>query len=129
MKVLVLTNNNFEVKEIKGELEDLQKIVGGHIEIPYLSRVFNNNGIDVIINDEGKFIDGMRPEIAIVDDETGSILDVVMGNCIFASHDEEGNTVELSEDQELVVLGELVTRIGLTNRNTGETHEVRALFI
>ena len=128
MKVLVLTNNNFEVKEIKGELEDLQKIVGGYIEINYLSRVFHNNDIDVIINDEGKFIDGMRPEIAIVDDETGSILDVVMGNCIFASHDEEGNTIGLNEEQLYIVMQELKMN-AMLNYSNGKRYDVRTLFI
>ena len=32
MKLLVLTNGKFEIKEITNELEDLQKIVGGYIE-------------------------------------------------------------------------------------------------
>ena len=129
MNIMILSNGTFEEREIENTLEELQEIVGGYIEIPYLGDTFQRNGIDVIINEEGKLIEGMRPEIAIVDSEQMQILDVVYGNCIFASHDEEGNTVELSEDQELIVLGELVTRIGLTNRNTGETHEVRALFI
>ena len=66
MKVLVLSNNKFEVKEIENTLEELQAIVGGYIEIPFLSRVFADNGIDVIINEEGKLIEGMKPEIAIV---------------------------------------------------------------
>ena len=52
--------------------------MGGYIEIPYLSEVFAKNGIDVIINDEGKFIEGMKPEIAIVKDGTNEVLDVVM---------------------------------------------------
>jgi hypothetical protein len=107
MKVLVLTNGKFETKEITNELEELQKIVGGWIEIPYLSDVLNNNGIDVIINEEGKFIDGLRPEIAVVDKETNQILDIVMGNCIFASHDDEGETIELNEKQYKVVMEEL----------------------
>ena len=46
MKALVLTKNNFEVREIKGELEDLQNIVGGYIEVPFLSNAFTENGIE-----------------------------------------------------------------------------------
>lgn len=107
MKVLVLTNGNFETKEITNELQDLQKIVGGYIEVPFLSETLRENGIDVIINEEGKFIEGLRPEIAIVDRNTNQVLDVVMGNCIFASHDEEGETVPLTEKQYKVVMQEL----------------------
>lgn len=63
MKVLVLSGSVFEEREIKNELEDLQEIVGGYIEIPFLSREFNDNKIDVIINEEGKFIEGDRKSV------------------------------------------------------------------
>ena len=114
MKVLVLSNNKFEVKEIENTLEELQAIVGGYIEIPFLSRVFADNGIDVIINEEGKFIEDCKPQIAIVDGETKQILDVVHGNCIFASHNEEGDTTELTEEQMKVVMQELRMDVVLT---------------
>ena len=93
MKVLVLSGNTLEEREIKNTLEDLQDIVGGYIEIPFLSRVFNDNKIDVIINEKGKFIEGLEPEIVVMDRATQRILDVVYGNCVFASHDYEGNTI------------------------------------
>jgi hypothetical protein len=120
MKILVLSNNKFEVKEIENTLEELQKIVGGYIEIPFLSRTFNNNGIDVIINDEGKFIEDCKPEIAIVDGETKQVLDVVHGNCIFASHNEEGDTTGLTEEQMKVVMQELKMDVVLTYPNNKE---------
>lgn len=123
MKVLVLSKTELLEKEIGTELEDLQEIVGGYIEIPFLSDVFNDNGIDVIINEEGKLIGGMDPEIAIVDKRNGSILDIVYGNCIFASHDEEGNTVGLNGRQMIIVAEELKT-VGMLNSKM-----VRALFI
>lgn len=117
MKVLVLTNGNFETKEITNELQDLQKIVGGYIEVPFLTETFTKNGIDVIINEEGKFIEGLRPEIAIVDRNTNQVLDVVMGNCIFASHDEEGETIPLTEEQYKIVMTELQMMCVLTYGN------------
>lgn len=129
MKVLVLTNGNLEAKEIANGLEALQEIVGGYIEIPYLGDKFLNNGIDVIINEEGKLIDGLKAEIAIVDEKRGNVLDIVYGNCIFASHDEEGETIGLNEEQIKVVTEELETVIELMNKRTLEEFEVRALFI
>ena len=96
MKVLVLSNGELKAKEIGTKLEDLQEIVGGYIEIPFLSKKFFDNEIDIIINEEGKLIDGLKAEIAIVSEEHGNILDIVYGNCIFASHDDEGNTVGLT---------------------------------
>lgn len=129
MKVLVLSNGELKEKEIGTKLEDLQEIVGGYIEIPFLSEVFYNNGIDIIINEEGKLIEGMNAEIAIVNEEQGKILDIVYGNCIFASHDEEGNTIGLNEEQTKIVMEELETVIELMNTKTFEEFEVRVLFI
>lgn len=106
MKVLVLENGMLEEKEIENTLESLQKIVGGWIEIPYISHRFAEETIDVIINEEGKMI-GLEPQIAVVRKDDNKILDLVMGNCIFASHDEEGNTVALNDKQIKVIKEEL----------------------
>lgn len=129
MKVLVLSNGELRETEIGNELEDLQKIVGGYIEIPFLGDKFRDNNIDVIINEEGKLIEGMTAEIAIVDEKQGRILDVVYGNCIFASHDEAGETIGLTEEQIEFVKEELETVIELMNKRTLEGFEVRVLFI
>ena len=129
MKVLVLSNGELKEQEIGTELEDLQKIVGGWIEIPFLSHKFRDNGINTIINEEGKLIEGMKPEIAIADEGKGTILDIVYGNCIFASHNEEGDTIGLTEEQMQIVTEELETVIELTNKKTLEEFEVKVLFI
>lgn len=129
MKVLILSGSILEEKEIKNTLEDLQQIVGGYIEIPFLSRVFNENKINIIINDEGKFIEGLEPEIAVIKKETNTILDIVYGNCVFASHDHEGNTIELNEEQKQIVKEELKTDIVLKDQSKDKHYLVRALFI
>ena len=129
MKVLVLSNGELKEKEIDNTLEELQKIVGGYIEFPFLGNKFKDNVIDVIINEEGKFVEGLKPEIAIVNEKVGSIMDIVYGNCIFASHDKDGNTIALTEEQIKVVMEELEVVIELMNKDTMENFEVRALFI
>ena len=129
MKVLVLSNGRLKEQEIENTLEELQKIVGGYIEIPYLSKEFNDNGIDVIINEEGKFTEGLRPEIAIVDGKTKKILDVIVGNCIFASHDEEGNTVGLNDKQMKVVMQELQMDATLAYQNAKKEYNAKVLFV
>ena len=129
MKVLVLSNGKLEVKEIENTLETLQNIVGGYIEIPYLGETLGRNEIDVIINDEGKFIDGLQPEIAIVDKKTEKVLDIVYGNCIFASHDEEGNTVSLDDKQILIVIKSLETEAMLYDKNKEKDFLVKVLFV
>lgn len=106
MKVLVLENGQLKEREIKNTLEALQEIVGGWIEIPFLSEKLYQEGIDIIINEEGKLI-GLEPQVVIVKKGTSQILDLLAGNCIFASHDEEGNTVELNDKQIEIVKEEL----------------------
>lgn len=123
MKTLVLSNNELEVKDIENTLEALQKIVGGYIEIPFLSKTFYQNEIDIIINEEGKMIEGLKPEIAILEKGSNKVLDVVMGNCLFASHDDEGNTVGLTDKQIEIVENELKMS-GMLGNNI-----VRVLFI
>ena len=127
MRVLVLSNGELQEKDIPNTLEELQKIVGGYIEIPFLSRVFNENKINIIINEEGKFIDGLKPEIAIIKQGVNAILDVVHGNCIFASHDMEGNTIALTDEQIRIVQEKLKTDVLLTNEN--KSCLVKALFV
>lgn len=129
MKVLVLSNGKLEEREINNELTELQKIVGGYIEIPYLSDVFNENEIDVIINGEGKFIDGLKPEMTVIFGETGRVLDIVYGNCIFTSHDDEGNTTELTDAQKKIVMEELNMEVVLTYEDGKKKAITKALII
>lgn len=129
MKVLVLSNGQLEEKEIDNTLEELQRIVGGYIEFPLLGGVFKKHNIDTIINEEGKFIEGLKPEIALIDGNTKKILDVVYGNCIFASHDAEGNTIGLDDKQIKVVIQELQMDVVLTYQNANKEFVVKALFM
>lgn len=127
MQTIILSNGELKVQHIKNTLEALQEIVGGYIEIPFLSEIFNDNNIDIVINEEGKFIEGLNPEIAIVN-KNGQILDLVYGNCIFVSHDERGETVSLDDKQIKIITRELKDVI-LTNQETEETRLIKALVI
>lgn len=128
MKVLVLSNGELQEREIENTLEELQKIVGGNIEFPFLGKVFAENEIDIIINEDGKYIDGLKPEIAVMT-ESGNIYDIIYGNCIFASHDSVGNTTALTDKQIEVVTEKLKAVAELTHKDTGERMTVRALFV
>lgn len=129
MNVLILNSGKLEQKNIKNTLEALQEVVGGYIEIPFISQKFLEYEIDIIINEEGKFIDGLKPEIAIIKSGTNQILDLVYGNCIFASHDEVGNTTELNEKQIDIIKEELKTEVMLHNKNEDKDFMVKVLFI
>lgn len=129
MRVLILSNGQLEEKEIDNTLEELQGIVGGYIEFPLLGGIFQKNIIDTIINEEGKYIEGLKPEIALIDNNTKKILDIVYGNCIFASHDKEGNTIGLNDKQIKVVMQELQMDVTLTYQDNGKEFVVKALFL
>ena len=54
-------------------------------------------GCDVICDDEGLLKQNQKPSyIEVLNDE---IIRVLVGNIIFASHDDEGNTVSLTDSQ------------------------------
>lgn len=129
MMVLILSNGELKEREIENTLEELQKLVGGYIEVPYLGKIFRENGIDVIVNEEGKFVEGLRPEIVVLDEKTKQTIDVVYGNCVFTTHDEEGNTVQLSQEQAEIVMEELRMDVMLRFPNKDEAVKVKALFI
>jgi hypothetical protein len=129
IKALVLSKGNLEEQNIDNTLEELQKIVGGYIEIPYLSKSFKEYGIDIIINDEGKYIEGLTPEIAVVGKETNAVLDVVYGNCVFVSHDTQGNTVGLSNEQIEVVTEELELSAMLNDSKDEKDYLVKVLLV
>lgn len=93
-----LQEPTFAVREIRNTLSNLQAIVGGNIEIPYISQELAEMGIDMIINEEGKLED-LRTSILIVDEETDKIIDEIKGNVVFASHNEEGETISLNDKQ------------------------------
>lgn len=98
MKVLVLSNGIFKEKEIDNTLEALQSEVNGYIEIPYLSNRLSEKRIDMIINEEGKMIDDLKIEIVVVASNR-NVTDIIFGNIVFASNDDEGNTVGLTDEQ------------------------------
>lgn len=97
MRILVLSNGNFTEKDIPDTLEALQKEVGGLIDIPHMSDKLFRSGIDMIINDDGKGIEGINKEIAVLHD--GKLVDIIYGNVVFAGYDAEGNNISLDEKQ------------------------------
>lgn len=106
MRVMVLSGSKLEERDIVNDLEPMYEIVGGHIETPMISVKFRDNGIVPIVNDEGKFIDSLKPEIAICK-RNGLILDVVVGNVIFAAFDGIEDFTSLTDRQIRIIKNEL----------------------
>lgn len=83
--------------EVEDKLEILQTLVDGLIEVIELTP-----GIDMICNEEGKLI-GLEENINLD-------YDIIVGDVIICSHDNEGNFVGLTEEQKKIVDRELEYR-------------------
>lgn len=83
-----------EVEEIT--LKYMQEVVGGWIEMPYLSEALDSRKIDIVINEEGKLME-LEPNILVMN--KAEILDVVVGDILFVANDGEGKTIGLNDTQ------------------------------
>ena len=83
-------------EEIENTLENLQKIVGGLIELIY---PFEDEEIALVCNDEGK-INNLPLNRILFDKETGRPLDIISGTffVVSAKFDEEDFTSLSDED-------------------------------
>lgn len=71
-------------------LEDMQSLVGGYVEC------IDCGGIDLWLNEEGK-LHNLPPNLITYYGDKAE--DVVVGDVFFASFDEEGRTVGLTDEQ------------------------------
>ena len=90
------TCTKFEIPDGLNTLDVLQGQVGGYIEIPHIVPQFNELGIDMVINEEGKLL-GLEPTLAIL--KGSQVVEVICGPILFVSHNEEGDTVSLNANQ------------------------------
>lgn len=100
LKCLKLDTNRscvkLELPNGPNTLDALQEQVGGLIEIPHIVKDFNELGIDMVINEEALLL-GLEPTLAIL--RGHKIVEVICGPILFVSHDEQGNTVSLNNNQ------------------------------
>ena len=97
MKILVIEPMKEPyVKEIDGELETMQNIVGGIIQAIY---PFDHPEIALVCNDEGKLM-RLRPNRALFDDD-GNIVDIVAGTFFLCSAPTESENFESLTDEQI----------------------------
>ena len=94
MKVIKLSPEEVEVKEVENTLEELQSEVDGYIETLYLG-----NGYIIICNEEGKL--RRLPVTAVV--TNGIKQEPLVGNILICKIDEE-NFISLSEEDIKLIL-------------------------
>jgi len=91
--------SQLEVKlDFSHTLENMQEVVGGYIEAITIREDSIGRRITVWINEEGKLIN-LPPNFAIIDEESGRLLDVVMGDVLITSCDVEGEIVSLTDEE------------------------------
>lgn len=110
----------FEETEIT--LEKMQKLVGGYIECFRLP-----NNIDMWLNEEG-ILEQLKLNVLILNKETGQEEHHILGNIFFASHDDEGNTIGLTNKQ-IDWISENIKLIGNAKYPNEEEYEVLGFLL
>lgn len=100
MKKYLVLQTDGDFKEVheedyKSTYALLRDNVEGSIEHISWIKAFDERGIDLWINDEGKLID-LDPTVALFDD--GNIVEVLNGNIVFSRYDSDGKTLPLTDE-------------------------------
>lgn len=74
------------------------------IDIPFVSKTYAEYGIDVVIDDNGKIYGENTPTALVVngideDRHTLEVVDYIAGTYLLVSHDSNGDTISLTEEQ------------------------------
>ena len=106
-----------EVRPFNNDLEYLQGLVEGYLEHYVIDDGLDRLHIDMWINEEGKFQEGLKPTIALTHE--GQLYDVIMGNCVFSKYNEAGETLGLNPKEMCIVIDWLNDQdiVGLISRD------------
>ena len=104
------TDGNACVKNIKGDLRSLQTEVGGLITLSNYYEELEDQGIDIFADDEGLLKADPKTTLIITDKKNRmKVLTTLVGNLIFVSHDDEGSTLGLTDEQIAFIKAHLKT--------------------
>lgn len=106
MKVLIFDEKKQELieKDIENELDTFYEIIGCRC-IDIARRKVGGKYFDIIVDDEGLLKDS--PRCTAVDTKTFDSM--LFGTLIFTNTDDEGNTVELSDEDIKLIKGETMS--------------------
>ena len=94
------TDGNASAKDIKGDLRSLQKEVCGLLTLANYYEELVEKRIDIFADDEGFLKADPKTTLIITDKENRmKVLTALVGNLVFVSHDDEGNTLSLTDEQ------------------------------
>lgn len=89
--ILVKPNEMPQIVEFEKGYKELQKLVEGTFEMPYLF-----DDVDVVVNEEGKFNGSLANRFLYYNNE---LVDILFGNILLVGSDNEGETVSLNEEK------------------------------
>ena len=94
------TDGKAGIKDIEGDLKSLQNEVGGLLTIvPYYEEL-EEQGIDILADDEGFLKANPKVSLFVTDKKNRmKVLTGLVGNLIFVSHDDDCNTIGLTQEQ------------------------------
>lgn len=110
IKGVLITPNNGEMPKVY-ELEynsykDFYPLLDcGTFDV--VSRKFDGKWLDIYCDDEGIFKDGNAPSIITVDEDE-RIIEQIVGNVFIVNHNDDGETISLTNDEVQKVLSNLV---------------------
>ena len=75
------------------------------------SRRFKDKWLDIYCDDEGLFKEINRPSI-LTFNKNGQLVEQIVGNVFIVSHDDEGNTISLTDEEVEAVLSAVKVMVG-----------------
>lgn len=106
-------NKEPKTLEIEKDLETMQRLVGGLIEVVYYD---NDNEILLVCNDEGKLLN-MKPNILFD-------YDYIAGDCFFVGDDYKNAGFKSLSDEQIEKIEEMLEKRSLINITFDEEMEI-----
>lgn len=110
MRVCTINADTLKIEEknISGNLESLQREVGGLIEAFDFIPELVNKDISLYLNEEGKLL-GLKPSVAVADN-VGRLVEILCGNIVFVSFDMETGKSESLTSSQIAVIKKVFSR-------------------
>lgn len=84
------------------------------------TRNFNGKYLDIYCDDEGLFKEGNKTAIVTINDK-GKIVEQIVGTVFIVNHNDEGDTISLTDEEIKLVLSTVETFVTLDANGKGKT--------
>ena len=111
------------------DLDATYELIGcSMVEPCYYMEELIENKIDMIVDEEGKL--SHKEFNVVIADKKGKIIDIIVGNILFVGVDEDGDWVELTDEQ-IKVIDDMFRKMRLCflENEVGDTIAYRVYFV